>query len=120
MKGSGINARPSNQTLTKNPQKICCFLCLPLTTNPQIDWQTLKNFDYPTNSLFFLLIIIHIWYMIIFRFYIFDIYKADIKKKTVSLPSSSYYFIIDFLYLSFFSKFKGSVICLLIRYSTIF
>ena len=55
-KGSGLisqtltsapHERPSNQTLTKNPQKLCYFSCLPLTTNPQLDWQTLKNFDYP-------------------------------------------------------------------------
>ena len=26
------------------------FLRLPLTTNPQIDWETLKNFDYPERE----------------------------------------------------------------------
>ena len=55
-KGSGLTCqtltsvpheRPSNQTLTKNPQKLCYFFRLTLTTNPQLDWQTLKNFDYP-------------------------------------------------------------------------
>ena len=44
---SAPHERPSNQTLIKNPQKLCYFLCLPLMTNPQTDWQTLKNFDYP-------------------------------------------------------------------------
>lgn len=42
---------PSNQTLTKSLQKLCCFFTQALTKDPQTDWQTLKKFDYtPKNS----------------------------------------------------------------------
>ena len=40
---------PSSQPLTKNPQQLCYFLCKTLTKDPQQVWQTLNNFDYPTN-----------------------------------------------------------------------
>ncbi|MBD9194881.1 MAG: hypothetical protein EGP96_20835, partial [Roseburia inulinivorans] len=35
--------------LTKNPQQLCYFLCQTLTKDPQQLWQTLNNFDYPSN-----------------------------------------------------------------------
>jgi hypothetical protein len=40
-----------SQTLTKYHQKLCYFWDLPLKPNPQKDWQTLKNFDYPNKGI---------------------------------------------------------------------
>lgn len=38
---------PSNQTLMKNPQQLCSFLCQTLKFVPQQLWQTLNNLEYP-------------------------------------------------------------------------
>lgn len=38
---------PSNLPLKPAPHELLIFLVQTLTKDPQIDWQALKNFDYP-------------------------------------------------------------------------